>query len=120
MKEDHSYYRGEIERSKRRLADLEERGIEAMSRYDIEVAHGGDGQGALRLAKELVGNHIRYYGARLDELGPEVKQLDMFGLTTVEEVFNASKLEDDDLEMGLDTESEDVLDGWDDDNEELQ
>ncbi len=79
MKEDHSYYRGEIEKSKRRLADMEERGIDAMSRFDVEIAYGGNGQMALDQGKQLVGNHISYYSARLEELGPEVRQLDMFG-----------------------------------------
>ncbi len=38
MKENHSSYREKIERSKERLADLEERGLDAMSRSDIEIA----------------------------------------------------------------------------------
>jgi len=37
-RENHSYFRAEIERSKRRLADMEERGVDAMSHYDVEIA----------------------------------------------------------------------------------
>lgn len=119
--QDHSYYREEIEKSKRRLADLEERGIEAMSRYDIEIAHSGDAEYALKEAKMLIGNHISYYGARLEELGPEVRQMDLFGrLTPVAEVFNASKLRGDELETGFETEIEENFDDWEDGSEDLQ
>jgi hypothetical protein len=118
MKENHSYYRGEIEKSKQRLADLEERGIEAMSRFDVEIAYCGNGQMALNTAKTLVGNHINYYGRKLEELGPEVKQMDLFGgLAPAADVFVAEPdehLEDDyDLRQG---EGFDIDDGhWDDD-----
>ncbi len=98
MKENHSYYREKIERSKERLADLEERGLDAMSRYDIEIAYGGDGQMALNEAKVLVGNHILSDTARLEELGEEVRQLDLFGLPAVSEVFDASRLRGGDQE----------------------
>lgn len=76
---DHSHFRSELERSKSRLKDLEERGVEAMSRYDIEIAHGGDAEAALRMAKGLVSNHVAYFSRKLEELGPEVRQTDMFG-----------------------------------------
>ncbi len=128
MKEDHSYYRQEIETSKRRLADMEERGIDAMSRYDVEIAYGGNGQMALDQGKELVGNHINYYTRRLEELGPEVRQINMFGDAPVrdeEEHLERAithdfyepedgHLEDDyDLRQG---EGFDIDDGhWDDD-----
>jgi hypothetical protein len=77
---DHSYYREKIEDSKRRLTELEERGIEAMSRYDIEIAYGGDAQQALDVAKTLVRNHIQYDASKLDELSPEVTQIVLFEL----------------------------------------
>ncbi len=86
-----------------------------MSRYDIEIAHGGNAQYALEEAKMLVGNHINSYGNRLDELGEEVRQLDMFGAPIVSEGFDASKLRDDDLETGLVTELEE---DWDDSDDE--
>lgn len=103
MKEDHSYYRGEIEKSKRRLADMEERGVEAMSRYDIEIAYGGNGQMALDVGKQLVGSHINYYTAKLGELGPEVRQLDLLGgLIPAADVFVAEPAEDEHLEDAYD------------------
>jgi len=77
---DQSYYREKIEDSKRRLAELEERGIEAMSRYDIEIAYGGDAQQALDMAKTLVRNHIQYDTSKLDELSPEVTRIVLFEL----------------------------------------
>ncbi len=49
-----------------------------MSRYDIDIAHSGNSTQALETAKMLVGNHINYYGNRLDELGPEIKQISLF------------------------------------------
>lgn len=96
MKETHNSYRERIERSKERLADLEERGIEAMSRYDVEIASGGDAQMALDQAKGFVRSHIISDTARLDELGEEVRQLDLFGLPAVADVFDASRLGGDD------------------------
>ncbi len=101
MKENHSYYRGEIEKSQRRLADMQERGIEAMSRYDVEIAYGGNGQMALDQGKQLVSNHIRYYGERLAELGPEVRQMDLFAPQG--EIFAAPEpAEDERLESDYD------------------
>ncbi len=97
MKEDHSYYRGEIEKSKRRLADMEARGIAAMSRFDVEIAYGGNGQMALDQGKQLVGNHINSYTRRLEELGPEVRQMDLFsGLAPAADIFDANLADDED------------------------
>jgi hypothetical protein len=101
---DHGSYREQIERSKRRLADMEERGIEAMSRYDVEIAYGDNGQMALDHGKQLVSSHIFYSSGKLEELGPEVRQRDMFGVPAVSDVFNASELRNDDLETGFETE----------------
>ncbi len=111
---DHSYYREEIEKSKRRLADLHERGIDAMSKYDVEIAYGGNGQMALDQAKLLVGSHINYYGARLEELEPEVRQIGLFG----DEVVLERAVEHDFYEPAPDEHLEDAYDlsqgeGWD-------
>jgi hypothetical protein len=59
--ETYAYYKQELLRSEARLKELEEKGIQALSRYDIEIASGGDAEQALRTAKMLVGNHIRYF-----------------------------------------------------------
>ena len=62
MKSDaYSYYKKELQRSEERLQELEEKGVHALSRYDIEIASGGDAEQALITAKMLVSNHIRYF-----------------------------------------------------------
>lgn len=60
----------DLKRSKERYAELEEKGIKALSDYDINIAHGGDAESALATAKMLVGNHIKYYERKLAELPP--------------------------------------------------
>jgi len=118
MKEDHNYYRGAIETSKRRLAELEGRGIEALSSSDIEIAYGGDAQLALDEATLLVSNHIIYDRARLAELGPEVRQLDLFGRPLVSDVFDASALGGDAMDTDFEAEIEQDFEDWDDEEEE--
>ena len=80
MKEhdDRAYYRSTLEREKQRLTELEERGIAALSDYDVTIAFGGDAERALATAKQLVGNHIAYFGEKAARLDPEVRQLDLF------------------------------------------
>jgi len=43
-------YRQELERSQRRMAVLQEQGVEALSRYDREIAYGGDDERAIRMS----------------------------------------------------------------------
>jgi hypothetical protein len=50
------------------MTDLERREIEALSRYDIEIAAGGDAERALATAKDLVGNHIAYFSSKLERM----------------------------------------------------
>lgn len=52
-----------------------------MSRYDIEIAHGGDAEEALRMAKWLVGNHIRYFGEKVAECDQIPRQATLFDAT---------------------------------------
>jgi hypothetical protein len=54
-----------LEERKRRLADIQERGIEALSRYDREICYGGDEATALRETLRLVNNHIAYATQKL-------------------------------------------------------
>ena len=61
-----------------RLADLEERGTDALSRYDIAIAHGGDAAQALATARWLVGNHIAYYTRQLEPFEAAPQQRDFF------------------------------------------
>jgi len=71
-------YRQDLDRSRQRLAELEERGMAAMSRYDIEIAHGGDADGALRMARWLVSNHIAYFTEKLTHCDEPSQQITLF------------------------------------------
>ncbi len=74
-------YRQNLDRSQRRLAELETRGVAAMSRYDIEIAHGGDADGALRMATWLVGNHIASFTDKLTHCNEPVQQITLIDAT---------------------------------------
>jgi hypothetical protein len=66
MKSDaYSHYKQELRRSEEQLQELEEKGVHALSRYDIAIASGGDAKQALKTAKMLVSNHIRYFQEKL-------------------------------------------------------
>ena len=41
-------YRHELERSQRRMAELQEKGVEALSTYDQEIAFGGNDERAIQ------------------------------------------------------------------------
>lgn len=71
-------YRQDLDRSQRRLTELQERGVAAMSRYDIEIAHGGDADRALHTATWLVGNHIAYFTEKLSHCDQPVQQITLF------------------------------------------
>lgn len=64
------YYRQELERSRERLADLEARGAEALSRYDRTIAFSGDDERAVQVSTGLVRNHIRWFAGKLEEECP--------------------------------------------------
>ena len=64
--------------SKVRLADLETRGIEAMSKYDIEIAHSGNAQQTLDTALWLKRNHIAYATRELETCNEPVTQQTLF------------------------------------------
>lgn len=71
-------YRQDLERSQRRLTELQERGVAAMSRYDIEIAHGGRAEEALQTARWLVSNHIAYFTEKLTHCDEPVQQITLF------------------------------------------
>jgi hypothetical protein len=53
------------------MEELVDHGYDALSRYDVEVAAGGDAEKALWTALYLVGNQVRYFTeqvAACDEL----------------------------------------------------
>lgn len=70
--------RKDLDRAQRRLADLETHGIAAMSRYDIEIAHGGRAEEALQTARGLVSNHIAYFSEQLTHCDESVQQITFF------------------------------------------
>lgn len=70
--------RAHLEERRARLADLEARGIDALSHYDIAIAHGGDAAQALATAKWLVGNNIAYYSRQLEPYTNTPQQRDFF------------------------------------------
>jgi cytosine/adenosine deaminase-related metal-dependent hydrolase len=53
------FYTQELKASEARLKVLTAQGAKALSRYDREIASGGDADLALCTAKRLVGNHIK-------------------------------------------------------------
>ena len=71
-------YTEKLRESEARLNALNEQGVNALSRYDIEIAHQGDAAQALRTAKRLVGNHIAYFTAMIAELAQPPAQLALF------------------------------------------
>ena len=74
----HDHYQRELARSEARLTELRENGAGALSGYDINIAHAGNAEEALHTAKWLVGNHIKYFRGKLQEMGPQVKQQTLF------------------------------------------
>lgn len=50
----------------RRQAELDERGVEALSGYDRRVAFQGDAERGLVVSKQLVANHVAYYARQLE------------------------------------------------------
>lgn len=49
-----------------------------MSRYDIEIAHGGRAEEALQTARWLVRNHIAYFTEKLTHCDEPVQQITLF------------------------------------------
>ena len=73
-------YRHELERSKRRLAELQEKGV-ALSTYDREIAYGGNDERAIQQSTWLVGNHIRYFTNKLTESPEPAQQITLFDIS---------------------------------------
>jgi hypothetical protein len=76
--EDIQYYREQLAVSKVRMMKLQKEGVNALSRYDVEISSGGDAALALQTAKFLVRNHIRYFTGKIAELDKRPKQLGIF------------------------------------------
>jgi hypothetical protein len=78
IREDIQYYREQLALSEARMMRLQKEGVGALSRYDVEIASGGDAALALQTAKRWVGNNIRYYTEKIAELEKRPKQLGIF------------------------------------------
>lgn len=79
------HYRHELERSQRRMAQLQDQGVEALSPYDREIAYGGDDERAIQQSTWLVGNHIRYFTEKLSHCDDPVQQITLFDATSERE-----------------------------------
>lgn len=76
--EDCQKHRALLQRSHDRLAELEEKGIDAVSHYDITIAHGGDAAKALHMAKYLTRNHIAWFADRVADCSKIPQQITLF------------------------------------------
>ena len=75
MKETRAEIEAKLAERKQRLADLETRRVEALSKYDIQIAFGGNADLAIRTSTQLVRNHIASYSRQLAEMPPEQGKL---------------------------------------------
>lgn len=67
-----AYWRQELERSRTRLAEFEEKGVGALSKYDIQIAYGGNEELAVKSSSQLVRNHISYYEEKLKDTPEQI------------------------------------------------
>ena len=72
------YYREQLAVSKARMQRLQKEGVSALSRYDVEIASGGDAALALRTAIRLIGNNIRFFTGKIAELEKRPRQIGIF------------------------------------------
>ncbi len=56
----YEWWTDQLKKDEARLKELEEKGIQGLSKYDIEIAALGDAEMALNTAKQLKRNHIKY------------------------------------------------------------
>ena len=71
-------YRQDLAQSRSRMAELVMKGEKALSRYDVEIAAGGDVERALWTALYLTGNHVRYFTERVQECDKLPSQQTLF------------------------------------------
>ncbi len=63
----YEWWLDQLEKDEARLKELEEKGIEGLSKYDVEIAAMGDAEMALDTAKRLKRNHIKCDKERIAE-----------------------------------------------------
>lgn len=71
-------YRKERDRAHARLEELVEKGADALSCYDVEIAAGGDAEKALWTALYLTGNHVRHFTELVQECDRLPRQTTLF------------------------------------------
>jgi hypothetical protein len=71
-------YREERDRAHARMEELVDKGADALSRYDVEIAAGGDAEKALWTALYLAGNHVRYFTERVQQCDRLPRQATLF------------------------------------------
>jgi hypothetical protein len=60
------------------MTDLQEHGVEALSRYDREIAYGGDEERAIPMSTWLVGNSIAYFTEKRSHCDEPMQQITRF------------------------------------------
>jgi hypothetical protein len=75
-------HREEIAKTRRKLADYDERGVAALNPYDQTLGKTmpGGPDAVLELSRTLLTNHLRFYEKQLAPLESTVKQLVLFDL----------------------------------------
>lgn len=101
MKEDCPYYESQFAWVSKRQQQVERDGIKAISKFDIEIAHGGNAEGALSMAKYLLGNQVAYFGEKVEACRRKPKQITLFDVNAPD--------------AHLEQQYDDQQSGWDDD-----
>jgi hypothetical protein len=71
-------YREGRDRAHARMEELVDKGADALSRYDVEIAAGGDAEKALWTALYLAGNHVRHFTELIQECDRLPRQATLF------------------------------------------
>jgi hypothetical protein len=71
-----------LEIAEQQLAELEERGVAALSAYDREVPFGGDAERALLVSTRLVRNQRNHFAREVARCGDPVRQTTLFDATS--------------------------------------
>lgn len=75
MKETRAEVQAKLAERQARLREFETKGIDALSKYDVQIAFSGDAELALRTSTQLVKNHIAWWTRKLEEMPPEQGRL---------------------------------------------
>jgi len=85
MKEDQptaEFYRTSIAKTRQKLADYDERGVEALNPYDKILGRSmpGGPEAVLKLSRTVLNDHIRFYEEQLAPLERKAVQIVLFEL----------------------------------------